>query len=164
MLKKIRPDHIEKVKDLLPPSHLKEFQETYMSDLKSWHAFGLFDGPAENVLKGISCCFYSAEAPEWFYIKHYCDDNEDLKTLVNETCKRFESFEIRKFIWAERSYDIDFLLNYIPVRYSSYFMYEVLGWLRSPYTRHFNILYSGQWCPADSAVNFSVLESTKKKR
>lgn len=164
MLKKIRPDHFDKVKNLLPSFKLDDFRETYMTELKTWHAFGLFDNSKEDNLLGISCCYYSGEVPEWHYINHYCDDNGDLLKLVNETCKRFESHGLQRFAWASRSYDIDYLLNYIPDRYVSFFDYKVVEYYKAQYARHFQSLYSGQWCPVKSEVHFSVLRQNHRKK
>ena len=163
MLKKLRPEHAELAEKLIPPSKFKDFKETYLTGLKSWHAFGLFDSYKEDELKAISCGFYSGEYPEWYYIGHYCDDADDLHVLINETCLRFEKFELKRFCWVARNYEMDYLLNYLPERYATFMDYKLAGWRRSPFIRHYSTLYGGQWSPVDSEVYTSILKTGYRK-
>jgi len=163
MLKKLRIDHLAQVAQLLPPSRLEDFKETYLSGLKSWHAFGNFSSYKENDLTSISCTFYSGEYPEWHYIGHYCDEAEELPTLLNDTIERFEAFGLKRFCWAARTYEIDFLQNYLPDRYMTFLDYKVPAWKKTQFTRHYNSLYSNQWSPVDSEVFVSILKTAFRK-
>ena len=162
MLRKLRPNDVGLIGAVLPPAKIPEFIETYLSDLRTWHSFGLFDDTTGE-LKGISCAYYSGELPEWCLLQQYCDDERDLTEIIDRVCKVFEGFKLYKFNWIDYDYSIDFLKNFIPKRYITVKEYETAPWLKTKFTKHYGSLYNSQWSPVKSTVYLSVLPEELRK-
>ncbi len=160
MLKKLTAKDLESVKQLLPPSKIYEFNETYLSDLKFWYAFGYYDN---DQLKGITCAYFSGDLPEWELLTQYCDDADDLEKMINEVCKKFEKNGLFKFSWIDLDYSMDFMKNFIPSRYYSFKEYETEAWQKPKYRKHAGTLYDSGWYPVKSAVYYSILKTKDRE-
>jgi hypothetical protein len=159
MLKKLTADDLESVKQILPPSKIYEFKETYLSDLAFWYAFGYYDN---NQLKGICCAYFSSDLPEWDLMAHYCDDANDLTKMIDEVCLRFEKHKLFKFSWIDLDYSIDFVKNFVPDRYYSFKEYETPAWQKPRYRKHADTLYNSKWYPVNSTVYYSILKNEER--
>lgn len=157
MLKKLTAKDIENVKKILPPGDVFEFNETYLSNLVTWYAFGFYDD-ADN-LKGISCTYFSGEEPEWSLLTQYCDEPDDMVKMVDEVCARFEKYGLYKFNWIDLDYSLDYLKNFIPERYYSFKEYETSAWEKPKYKKHAGTLYNSGHFPVKSQVYFSILKN-----
>jgi hypothetical protein len=161
MIKKLTIDCLEDVKRIIPQGKIDEFKETYLSDLVTWYAYGYYD--EQNVLKGVSCTYFSGDEPEWVLLDQYCDDADDQLIMIDEVCAKFEKHGIYRFSWLDLDYSMDYMKNFIPERYLSFMDYATDAWLKPRYKKHSGTLYSSGWHPVKSTVNFSILENKYRK-
>lgn len=155
MIRRLNPEDHAIINTVLPPSKIPDFKEKYLSNLKTWIAFGLFND--DNQLTGISCTHYSAEFPQWCLLHQWCDDPNDLKNLVDYVCKKFESYQLYKFNWINYDYSIDYLKNFIPARYITVTEYYTSPLLKPNFPKHYGTLYDSQWSLVKTEVYLSIL-------
>lgn len=156
MIRKLTEADYDLVKDIVPAIRLFDFKETYLSGLAMWFALGMFKG---EKLIGIVGAYYPREYPEWHFIEQYCDDENELKELLDEACNSFEKYGIYRFSWLLRDYDIDNLKNFMPERYITLLDYKTAAWSRPTYSGHFGTLFMNECLPVNSEVYCSVLKS-----
>jgi hypothetical protein len=159
MLKKLTIKDLESVKQILPPSKIYDFTETYLADLNYWYAFGYYNN---DQLKGITCAYFSGDLPEWDLVAQYCDDENDLLHMIDEVCKRFEQNKLFKFSWVDLDYSMDFIKNFVPSRYYSFKEYDTAAWQRPRYKKHAGTLYNSGWYPVKSTVYYSILKNEER--
>ncbi len=161
MIRKLNIGDIELVKKILPPSKIDIFVNTYLMNLKTWFAFGFFK---DGEIKGISTSYYnSGEAPEWYMLVQYADCAIDMEEMIDEVCRHYESQEVYKLFWLDADFYIDFMENFIPVRYLHFREYSLNPFSFAKTPKHHNILYNHQVLQVASRVYMSVLSNEHRK-
>lgn len=161
MIRKLNIDDLSLVKKILPPSKIDSFTTTYLTNLKTWFAFGFFK---DGEIKGISTSYFnSTEALEWYLLTQYADCSLDMAEMVEEVCSHYEQQKIYKLFWLDADYYIDYLKNFIPDRYLHFKEYssEPLMMPRTP--RHYYVLYDQKMFLVNTHVYLSVLLDDYRK-
>jgi hypothetical protein len=154
MIRKLTKEDTILIKQILPPSKIEHFTNTYLTGLKTWNAFGFFK---DNICKGISTSYYSAETPEWYLLNQYSDRSDDMEEMVKEVCCYYEQQHIYRICWLDADYYIDFMKNFIPEQYLHFRDYSVDPFLFPKWNKHYYILYNQQTFPVATRVYVSVL-------
>ena len=141
------------ISNVLEPRDIEQFKITYLSGLNTWYAYGWFK---EETLVGISTAHYNGDAPEWFLLKQYADEADDLEDMVAAVCKEFESKGLYRFFWVEADHNVDYMKNYIPSYYHHYKDYTVAPYGLPRNLRHYNILMSNVLFPTYTHFYMSV--------
>jgi hypothetical protein len=161
MIRQLNPTDIEIVRQLVPKREMFVFKETFLSELRTWYAFGIFDDNGK--LLGITTANHTNDLPEWYLLKVYCEDAAVLSKLVKSTCDHFKNIGLNKFYWMRADYDLDFMLNFIPDEYITIKDYSINPWLKSPYQRHQAVLQFSKFWAVKNTVYMSILSEKIEK-
>ena len=140
----------------------KGFCTTYLTDLKSYHAFGAFDDD-DNIIGAISC-YQSSDEPAWYGTQIRSKNSKDVaRALLDEMIKfneetgRFKFYTLwnakhakllRRFAfsdWADERYDY-FDECLVPAKN------------KCVYTHHWQILFNRILLPNDTIVRCTFLK------
>jgi hypothetical protein len=149
-------------KDRMAELYWAAFCTTYLTDLKSYHAFGAFDEQG-NVL-GIISCYQSPDEPSWYGTQIRNNGSkivarELLDTMIkfNESVGRLKFYTLwnakhgkllRRFIFSDWANE----------RYDYFDEYRVSARNKCIYTSHWHILFNRILLPNDVLIRCTFLK------
>ena len=149
-------------KDRMAELYSAAFSSTYLTGLKSYHAFGAFDEQG-NILGAISC-YQSPDEPSWYGTQIRSNGNKQvardlLDTMIkfNESCGRLKFYTLwnakhgkllRRFIFSDWAHE----------RYDYFDEYTVSSRNKCLYTNHWHILFNRILLPTDIIVRCTFLK------
>ena len=154
MIRKLSIDDLHLIKKILPADKVELFTNTYLTNLKTWHAFGFFKN---DQITGVSASYYNIESTEWYLLTQYADDPADLEEMVKEVVEYYEQKKLYRVFWLDADHYIDFMKNFIPKRYLHFKEYSVSPFIVPRTPQHYYVLYDQKMFPVNTHVYMSVL-------
>jgi hypothetical protein len=182
-IKKLNQEHVDKLKplfltkkymgesvsdsDFFKKDHLAEvyhaaFCTSYLTDLNSYHAFGMFD--AEDNILGIISCYQSPDEPVWYGTQIRSNGNKDVaRELLDHMIKFNEEQGRLKFYTLWNAKHAKLLRRFTfskwaAERYDYTDEYIVPAKTKCIYTSHWQILFNRVLLPQDTVVRCTFLK------
>ena len=140
----------------------KGFCTTYLTDLKSYHAFGAFDDEGEII--GAISCYQSSDEPAWYGTQIRSKNSKKVaRALLDEMIKFNESTGRFKFytLWNAKHAKLlrrFSFSNWADERYDYFDECLVPAKNKCVYTHHWQILFNRILLPNDTIVRCTFLK------
>lgn len=145
----------------------ESFCNTYLSDLKSYHAYGSFDDSGN--IRAIISFHESNENPEWYWTHVRSNGGKEfVQPLLDAVIEHNENNERYKFysMWNlryQKIYRKFAFSKYNSERYDSFDEYVVPAKTRCIYTMPWMVLYNRTLVPVDTVVRCTFLKKEYRK-
>jgi hypothetical protein len=150
-------------KDNMLERYHNAFCTTYLSDLKNYHAFGMFD-ENDNIL-GTIACYQSADEPAWYgtQIRSLGTNNDVVKELLDAMINFNEQQGRLKFytLWSARHIKLlrRFAFSeYNKERYDYFDEMLIPEKTRCFYNSYWQVLFNRVLLPGDTIIRCSFLK------
>jgi hypothetical protein len=148
-------------KDQMAELYWNGFCNTYLQDLKSYHAFGAFNN---NELVGAISCYQSPDEPSWYGTQIRSNGDSNIaKALLDHMIEFNEKDGRLKFYTLWNAKHVKLLRRFIfskntKERYDYFDEYIVPDKFKCYYTNHWHILFNRVLLPSDTIVRCTFLK------